>query len=399
MKILRAYRTELRLNNGQQTACLRHAGAARFTYNWGLARRIEEYKRTGKMSNAIEQHKQLNALKRKEFPWMYDVSKCAPQEALRDLDRSFTNLFDGRAEFPRFKSRKRGVGSFRLTGSIRVFGDAIQLPRLGKLRLKEKSYFPTFKAQILSATVSERAGRWFVSLQVEEEHEVAENSGPVVGVDLGVKAMATVSDGKVFENPKPLSRCERKLKRLQRQVSRKEKGSRNRRKAVRRLQRIHARISNIRVDHIHKATTWLAKTKSAICIEGLNVSGMMRNHHLSKAIGDTGMRLFRRQLEYKTGWFGSKLVVANKFYPSSKMCSACGHTKRSLDLSDRVFVCENCHSQVDRDLNAAVNLEKLAVSCTESINACESREVHATRQVLGGEAGTKHHPEQSVSNG
>jgi putative transposase len=111
------------------------------------------------------------------------------------------------------------------------------------------------------------------------------------------------------------------------------------------------------------------------------------------------MRLFRRQLEYKAEWFGSKLVVADEFYPSSKMCSACGHTKRNLDLSERVFVCENCHSHVDRDLNAAVNLEKLAVSCTESINACESREVHASRQVLGGEAGTKHHPEQSVSNG
>jgi len=199
MLIKRAYKTELDPNNVQRTILLKHAGAARFAYNWGLARRKEEYEKTGKSSNAIELHRQLNALKHTAFPWMYDVSKCAPQEALRDLDRAFKNFFEGRTKYPKFRSRKRGIGSFRLTGSVRVFRDSIQLPRLGRVRLKEKDYLPTADEEegvhLLSATVSERAGHWFVSLQVEEEIEIPINIGPTVGVDVGISKLATVSDG------------------------------------------------------------------------------------------------------------------------------------------------------------------------------------------------------------
>jgi putative transposase len=187
----RAYRVELDLNNAQTTACKKHAGAARWAYNWGLQRKQEEYREAGKSPSAIDLHRELNALKKTDVPWMYEVSKCAPQEALRNLDRAFDRFFDrvkhrragkleGKLGYPKRKSKKRGLGSFRLTGSIVVFPDAIQLPRLGRLRLKERGYLPTTGVKILSATVSEYAGHWHVSVQVEQEQVVPKNTGPVV---------------------------------------------------------------------------------------------------------------------------------------------------------------------------------------------------------------------------
>lgn len=369
MLIRRGYKTELNPNEVQRTALLQHAGTARFAFNWGLARRQEEYKATGETLNAIALHRELNGLKKTDFPWMYESSKCAPQEALRDLDNAFKRFFKGQGKYPRFKSKKRGIGSFTLTGAIRVLDDRIQLPRIGAVRLKERAYIPT-DAHILGVTVSEKAGRWFVSVQVEEEHEVPINTGPVAGVDLGIKNLAAVSDGTVFQNPKSLSRFQRKLKRQQREVSRKQKGSNNRRKAVRRLARIHAKIGNIRKDAIHKATTELARTKSVIVVEDLNVQGMMKNHNLAGSIMDAAWSEFRRQLEYKAAWYGSRVVVADGFYPSSKTCSVCGYVKSELSLSERVFKCEVCHSETDRDLNAAIGLSRLAVSSTERLNAC-----------------------------
>jgi transposase len=200
MLVQRAYKTELALNNEQITACRKHAGAARWAYNWGLARKQEGYRVTGTSPSAIDLHRELNALKQTDMPWMYEVSKCAPQEALRNLDTAFAHFFRraklkqqgklrGKLGYPRFKTKKRGLGNFRLTGSIIVFADAIQLPRLGRLRLKERNYLP-ISARILSATVSEQAGHWYVSVLVEQEHVVPVNRGPVVGVDLGIKTLA-----------------------------------------------------------------------------------------------------------------------------------------------------------------------------------------------------------------
>ncbi len=237
--VTRAYKTELALNDRQVTACKRHAGAARYAYNWGLARKQEVYAATGKSPSAIDLHRELNALKQTELSWMYEVSKCAPQEALRNLDNAFDHFFrraklkrqgklKGKLGFPKRKSKKQGLGSFRLTGSIAVFPDAIQLPRLGRLRLKERGYFPAAGVKMLSATVSEQAGHWYVSVQVEQAREVPTNIGPVVGVDLGVKTLATLSDGTVLPNPRHLKRRLTKLKRLQKAVTRKQYGSNNR---------------------------------------------------------------------------------------------------------------------------------------------------------------------------
>jgi len=323
--VLRAYKTELDLNNKQRTLCAKHAGTARFTYNWGLARKIEAYQAGQKTPTAIDLHRELNALKKTDFPWMYEVSKCAPQESLRNLDKAFLNFFrrvklkkagkfTGKVGFPKFKSRRRGLGSFRITGSIRVFPSRIKLPRLGWLRLKEL-YLPTDGIKILSATVSERAGRWFVSVQVEQERkevsaamvicpEPAKDHKPAcgepLGVDLGVKTMAVCSDLREFENPKALHKKLQSLRRAQRELSRRKKGGKNREKSRRKIAFLHYRIANIRSDAIHKATSLIlrklrtAKNKpveqkpSVVVIEDLSVENLLKNHKLARAISDVG---------------------------------------------------------------------------------------------------------------
>jgi len=393
MKIKRAYKTELKPNRAQRRDLSNHAGAARFAYNWGLARKSESYRLTGKSPNAIELHRELNALKKTEFPWLYEVSKCAPQEALRDLDRAFANFYrrcdlkkqgklKGNVGYPRFKTRKRGLGSFRLTGVIHVQERRIRLPRLGWIRLKEKGYLPTGGAEgvhVLSATVSERAGRWFVSLAVEEEMDVEEATGPPTGIDLGIKTLATCSQGNDnhdhYQNPKALMRQARKLARLQKKLSRQEKGSGRRDETRKRIARLHMRISCVRSDAIHKATSQIvAKAKPphvrphVIGVEDLNVSGMMKNHSLARAVADASMREFRRQLSYKCAWYGVELVVVPRFEATSKPCSRCGWVKGDLTLSDRTFICESCGHTADRDDNASENIRLLAVSSTERKN-------------------------------
>jgi putative transposase len=391
MLVQRAYKTEMDLNDRQVTACWQHAGAARWAYNWGLQVKQERYTAHRRSPTAIALHRQLNALKQTEVPWMYSVSKCAPQEALWNLDAAFNNFFrrcalkkqgkwKGTLGYPQFKTKKKGLGSFRLTGRIVVSEKAIVLPRLGRLRLKEREYLPTGDVQILAATVSEQAGHWYVSLQVEEEQTVPENTGPVVGIDLGVKTLATLSDGEVIANPRHLKRRLKKLKRLQRVVSRRQKGGKNRKKAVRKLARQHRQIKHQRRNTLHQVTTRLAKTKSVLVIEDLHVAGMLKNHHLAQAIGDVGFYAFKRQLLYKASWYGSRVILADRWEPSSKRCSSCGWVDEDLTLSDRTVHCEQCGLALDRDLNAAINLEKLAGGSSDSQNACGAASSGAKRR-------------------
>jgi putative transposase len=393
MRVMRAYKTELDLNNVQVTTCTCHAGAARYAYNWGLRRKQDACTATGKSPSAMDLHRELNALKQTELAWLYQVSKCAPQEALRHMDTAFAHFFrrcalqrdgkltGGTVGYPQPKTKKQGLGSFRLACSIVVFADAIQLPRLGRLRLKEHGYLPTTGTpgvHVLSATVCEQAGHWYVSIQVEHERRVPVNTGSVVGVDLGVKTLATFSDSTVIPNPQPLKRRLKKLKRLHRAVTRKHKGSKNRRKAARTLAKQYRKVANQRANTLHQVTTRLAKTKSVIVIEDLYVVGMLRNHHLAQAFADVGFAAFRRQLTYKAAWYGSQVVVVSRWEPSSKTCSGCGWVDEELTLADRAFVCHNpaqpdCGLVLDRDLNAASNLSKLAKlagSSSESRNAC-----------------------------
>ncbi|HEU5228951.1 MAG TPA: transposase [Ktedonobacteraceae bacterium] len=371
MFVKRGYRAELDLNNAQVTLARKHVGASRWAYNYGLRRKQEAYKAGQPTPYAIDLHREINTLKQTDIPWAYEVSKCSFQEALRDLENAFKHFFrkvalkkqgqwKGKCGYPKFKSKKRGLGSCRFTGSIRVYPDAIQLPRMGLLRLKEHGYLP-MNAKIGSATISEKAGRWYVAICVHEEQaEPTQATGPIIGVDLGMKTLATCSDGTSHENPKALRKRLNALRRLSRRHSRKVKGSQNRKKAQRRLSRMHARIANIRRDALHKATSQIvARTKpdaerpSCIVIEDLNISGMLKNRRLSRAIADVGMYEFRRQLTYKATLAGCEVKVVSRWYPSSKTCSSCGTVRETLGLDERVFVCLDCGYVADRDYNAA----------------------------------------------
>ena len=394
MVIIKGYKTELKLNNQQKTACVKHCGAARFAYNWGLRQKIATYQETGQSPSAIDLHKQLNLLKQNELSWLYEVSKCAPQESLRDLDKAYANFFrrvkqgDKEVGFPKFKSRKHGLGSFRLTGSIKVFERSIQLPRLGKLRLKESGYIPTCGVKILSATVSEQAGRWFVSVQVEQQvSDPLPNSNEIIGVDLGIKSMAICSNGLTFDNPKPLKAKTKQLKRWQQRLSRRVKGSQNRKKAQRKVAIIHARIANIRANALHQATAKIiAQKPQVIVLEDLNIKGMVKNHKLARAISDVGMGEFRRQIDYKAKGQAISIVYADRWFPSSKTCSHCGNVKLELSLAERVYTCDFCGLTLDRDLNAAINLKNTVSStgiyaCGESVSPDLLRQFSAKQEL------------------
>jgi putative transposase len=370
MLIQKAYKTEIDPNNKQVTLLMKHAGCARLAWNWAL-KRIQD--KTSK-PNAIQLHRELNAEKQANFPFMYEVSKCAMQESLRDIQKAFTNFFEKRTGFPKFKSKNKAVGSFRLTGSIHVAENKIKLPRLGWIKLKESNYIP-IDSKILSVTVSEKAGEWFVSVLTQQEVKPEIGQG-IIGIDLGVKTLATCSDGTQYVNSKSLSKYELKIKHFQRKLARKTNKKSNRRKKLKnKIAKLWIKVANTRKDNINKATSEIVKNKhpQIIVLEDLNVKGMTKNHKLAKAICDASMREFRRQIEYKSKWFGVEVQFVDRFFPSSKTCNKCGEIKTNLKLSHRTFKC-NCGFEIDRDLNAALNL-KDTVSST-GINAHGDDKVH-----------------------
>lgn len=379
MKVVRGYKTEVDPTHEQYTLLCQCAGASRFAYNYGLARKNEARAKGERVPTAIDLQKELTARKQTDLPWLHHLSKWIVQNALRDLDDAFKHFFrkckrkkqgqwKGKCGYPRFKSKSKGRGSFRLDCPIHVDEKSVQLPKLGTIRLKEHGYLPTKDVKILSATISEQAGRWFVSVQVEQTcADPVAASGSAIGVDLGVKSLAVLSTGETIENPKALSKNLKKLRRVSRQHSRKQKGSKNRQKVTRKLARLHAHIANIRTDALNKATSQIvAKTKldherpACIVMEDLNISGMMKNRKLARAIADVGMYEFKRQLMYKAEQAGCTVKSVSRWYPSSKTCSSCGTMREELDLSERVFVCFDCGYVADRDYNASKNLASLA---------------------------------------
>jgi putative transposase len=377
--VRQAYRYELALDEVQRHALHSHAGAARWAWNWGLAVRSKAWRRRGETLDAVALHRLLNRLKRTpRFAWLYQVSKCAPQEALRDLDRAFQAYWKGRRAspavgFPRFKKRGRCPDSFRLTGAIKVKPSGIVLPRIGMVATKEST--GKFRGRILSATCRREADRWYCSLTVEVYRpDPARIDGPVVGIDRGLMTLAVCSDGTRIANPRALARGLGTIRRRARAVTRKQWGSRNRAEAIIALARAHRRVRNQRMDTLHKATTALAKTKSVIVVEDLHVAGMLRNRQLARSIADASWAELGRQLTYKCQWYGSRLVVAGRWYPSSKTCSACGQVMAELSLSQRTFQCDRCGLRLDRDDNAARNLAGLGLavagSSPETINVC-----------------------------
>jgi putative transposase len=387
-----AYRFALDPTAAQERALRSHAGAARFAWNWALARCKERYAAERKWYSGVELHRLWNAAKKADpaLAWWIENSKCCYQEAFRNLDRALGDFVKSRRGerkgkkpgFPKFKKRGRSRDSFRLTGTIRCDGNTVTLPRLGVIATHEctaelADRIAGGAARILSATVTRTAQRWFVSLTVEEDRLVPERHtrpGTAIGIDLGVKTLVTGVDniGNVIAipGPKPLRAGLRRLRRASRAHSRKQPGSAQRHRSAARLARLHARIANLRSDALHKATSMLAAQYETIAAEDLNVAGMISSRRLARAVSDQGFGTLRRMLGYKSAWNGGILVTTDRWYPSSKTCSVCGMRKPSLTLAERTFRCENCGHTEDRDVNAARNLLNLAASGAESLNAC-----------------------------
>lgn len=398
MRIPRGFRFELDPNREAVVSLKKHIGAARFAYNWGLARCKEALEQKKRIPSARELHREWNRWKREHAPWWVEVSKCAPQEAFRDLEKAIRNWREQRSDFPRWK-RKKAVADnrARFTGSIRVFPRHIQLPRIGKVRVKEPTHklhllLQGGKARILSAAISREADRWFVSLTVEMEipdSEPLPADAPVVGVDLGLDSYATLHDGEKSEKiriperlQRRLSKLRKKLRREQRRLSRKQRKrkvpdpknpggvmeayGKNYTRQLLRLQRVHRKIRNALRDFLHKVTTQLAKAKRVYVVEDLNIKGLMRKrrrgYRMSRSIAEAAWGEFLRMLRYKAEWHGSQVITADRFYPSSKTCSACGLIHSNLRLSDRVFACPRCGFVADRDVNAAINLRNYGLA-------------------------------------
>ena len=381
--VMKTHRIKLNPTAEQENYFLRACGTARFAYNWGLARWNEMFA-AGEKPSANKIKKQFNKIKRQEFPWVYEVTKCAAEAAFADLGTAFSNYFKRKKEgtiptpksgrrarkdgkplgHPRFKSKKRSKKSFYLSNDqFKVDGHWVHVPKLGWVNMAEKL---RFNGKIMSARITSKAGRWYISIVVEvpiktdasrnNRHCMQKHKS--VGIDLGINKLATLSTGEVFENQKVLRQQLSKLKRLNRQLSRQQKGSKRWQKTKRKLQRLHERIANQRADYIHKMTTWIAQNYGFIATEDLNVAGMVRNRRLALSLSDASFGEIVRQLEYKSSWLGGEVQKVDMFFPSSKKCSGCGRINSQLTLSDRVFDCPNpdCSLVLDRDLNAAINI-------------------------------------------
>jgi putative transposase len=377
--VILAHKIALDPNQEQAVYFARACGTSRFAWNWALGewqRQYAEWReyRCGPKPSEASLRRQLNALKPDAFPWMMEVTKNAPQQAIKNLGTAFKNFFEGRAKYPRFKRKRVSRDSFRADNgpdkqhpnAVDVDGKRIKFPVIGWVKMREAV---RFAGKIKSAIVSRVADRWFVSLSIEVDHIPPVRENQVAGgVDLGVKALATLSDGTTIEGPKALRRNIKALRRRSRAHSRKVKGSANRRKSAARLARLHARIANVRQDALHKATTEIVRKFTVIGIEDLNVRGMMANHCLALAIADMGAFEFRRQLEYKAPMNSARVAVANRWFPSSRLCSDCGHLHAGLTLADREWICDGCGAVHDRDGNASTNLKNFAAS--SAVTAC-----------------------------
>lgn len=378
-----AHKIALRPNNKQATHLARAAAAARFAYNWALAEWKRQYE-AGKRDAAQPKPSQaalrrrLNALKREQFPWMLNVTKNAPQMAIIQLGEAFKHFFAGRSGYPAF--RKKGVHDrFTLTNDpFRIDGCRLRIPKLGWVRMRES---PRFAGTLLSAAVSRVADRWFVSITVDtadwSHRAQAENQGPV-GVDGGVSAFATLSTGEKIVGPKPHTALLKRIRRLSRRLSRKQKGSANRKKAKAKLAKGHARVANIRRDALHQFTSEVTRRHPLIGIEDLNVKGMTRNGHLARSISDMGWYEGRRQLEYKADRRGGQVIVADRWYASTKTCSTCHAKNSAVVLGVEHWACPACGAHHDRDINAATNLRNRAVSST--VSACGEEGAGSTRK-------------------
>lgn len=367
--MIKTFKVELTPNNQQRSLLYQAAGTARWAYNWALAQEKEHYEQTKQFQFDGMLRKRLTQLKKTpKYEWLNQYSNNITKQAIKDCSMALKNFFKGHAQFPVFKTKHKTKPSFyHDPWKLKVTATYVQFEKIGRVRVKERDRIP-LGVSYQNPRITCDNGRWYISVAVDIEWENDQGSTQPIGIDLGVKDLAIVSDGQVFKNinkSKRVRQLEKRKKRLQRRASRHYEGMvKDRCKKSRGLQNLEHEIRSVNkkirdqhTNHIHQMTSKLVKTKPAfIVIEDLNVNGMLKNHRLAKAMQDNRLAEVRRQLEYKCNWYGVKLIIADRFYPSSKRCSDCGHKKVDLKLSDRVYRCTACGNVMDRDLNAAINL-------------------------------------------
>ena len=377
--------TKVRLlpNNKQLTKLFQYASCTRFAYNWALAREQENYKEGNKFLQDGELRKEFTQLKKQEdYKWLTKISNNVTKQAIKDACNSYKRFFKGQSKYPKFKSKKRSKPSFYQDGGkiqftdthVKVEGFTMShrknKQKLNWIKLCEKGRIPT-NCKYMNPRITYDGLHWWVSVSVEVDNNT--NSPPIsegIGIDLGLKDLAVCSDGNTYKNinkTNKVKKMEKRKRRLQRSISRKYnmnkrgesyKKTSNIIKREKELLKVIKRLTNIRRNHLHQTTSEIVKRKpSFICIEDLNVSGMMKNKHLSKAIQQQGFYEFRRQIEYKSAWNNIPVIIADRFFPSSRLCSCCGEVKKDLKLSDRIYKCD-CGNIIDRDFQASLNLKQ-----------------------------------------
>lgn len=368
--MIKAHQIKLYPSEQQEILLKKSCGCARHSYNWALSKWKELYE-LGERPSAYTLIKLQNSIKREQFPFYLDVSKTAPQYAIHNVEKSFKSFFKGNTRYPKFK-KKGQKDSYVAVENWQEFKQKdykIHLPRIGKVKCSENV---RFEGKVNNVVIKRIADMWFAIINIEVPELVSlkpkVGDNQVIGIDLGISSMMILSDGTFIENPRALKLNLKKLKHRQRRLNKKQKGSKNRRKQQLKVAKMSYRISCIRKNAIHNATTSIVKKYDKIIIEELNVRGMIKNRNLSQALSDVCFGEIKRQLIYKSKWSGKELIVADKWFASSKTCSNCGNKKEKLSLSERIYKCENCGIEINRDLNAAKNLANYSPTpkCGES---------------------------------
>lgn len=356
----RVYRFRLEPTPDQDEGFRRYAGARRWVWNWALQQRCEHFHATGKGLSAKELSTRLTALKSlPETAWLRAVDSQLVQQALADLTRAYSNFFDRRAKYPRFKNKRTDTARFRIPQRVVLSDGSLIVPKIGRVRVRQSQ---PVEGVTKSATFKRDAcGHWFVSLVAEMDMPAVALPAPAeertIGIDLGLKDAIVTSDGERVAAPQFYRRGERKLRRAERSKSRKQKGSNNRAKARVQVARVHQKIAAKRNDFCHKLTTRIIKDHDAVCIENLSLKGLVRTK-LAKSFNDAALGTMRRQLAYKGVWYRVHVVAVGRFYPSSRLCFECGDKNDALTLSDRAWTCPACGETLDRDMNAAKNIKR-----------------------------------------
>ena len=359
MQRIRGYKYRAYPNRKQKEFFEQTFGCCRFVYNYYMEKRQRLWREWHDTLSYNEMSKDLSSVLKREYVWLREADSIALQQSLRHLDRAYDNFFKKRTGYPKFRSKryKQSYRTMNINGSVSIDESSITLPKAGRVKIVNTR---EFNGRIISATVSRTAsGRYYISLQVEENYEILHNTGGKIGLDAGLKVLYTTSDSDIYPNPKTLALHEKRIRRLQRSLSRKQKGSKNSEKARLRLAREHEKISDIRNDIQHKITHKLASENQVVCVENLNVRGMMKDHRLAKSISDASWSELCRKLEYKVRDHGGILIKVPRTYASSQICSCCGRKDSMIKgLSIRRWTCPSCGANHDRDVNAAKNILK-----------------------------------------